>query len=179
MMRKIRLVDYEVDEAMLGSEWDSEKYSLEGFCEILQKLCEEKCLFFEIIPITDSWNGASIGNYEDADYSLWSHKHLGGHFWDFDNCWDNIPWSEAIDRYFEEFDRELLNQISDDDLTEIPEKLRDAIQIKRDSPEKFTREMYQNVYHNLSRKDPEKFEKLSKKFSQKSKLSRIFQQIEF
>lgn len=176
MYKKIELVEYEVDEAMLGSEWDSEKYSLEDFCVVLQEIAEEQCLFFKIVPITNSVNGANH-NYEDADYSLWSYRHLGV-FPRYEYAWDWIDWNLAIDRYFEKYERELLEQISDEDLTEIPEKLRDAIITKRDDPESFTREMYQNIYHNLIRKNPEDFDKIAKKYIQKSKLSRIFHQIE-
>ncbi len=176
MFRKIELVRYEVDEAMMGSDWDSEKYSLEDFCKILQEITEEQCLFFEIIPITDSWNGATH-DYDDSEYSMWSYEHLGV-FPRYEYAWDWIDWEEAINQYFEKFDRDLLNQISNDDLTEIPEKLRNAIITKRDNPDQFTKEMYQNIYHNLIRKNADDFEKIAKKYTQKSKLSRIFQQIE-
>jgi len=176
MFRKIELVRYEVDEAMMGTEWDSEKYSLEEFCEILQKVAEEQCLFFEIIPITDSWNGATH-KYDDPEYSLWSREHLGV-FPRYEYAWDWIDWELALERYYQKYDENLLGEISDDDLTEIPEKLRMAIITKRDNPEKFTRGMYQNIYHNLIRKNPEDFDKIAKKYTQKSKLSRIFHQIE-
>jgi hypothetical protein len=176
-MCKINLIDYEVDEAMLGPEWSEDKYSLEDFCEILQELCEEKCLFFNIVAITDSYNGATH-RFDDADYSLWSHEHLGI-FPHYNYGYDKIPWETAVEKYLENWEREKLSTISNDDLTEIPEKLREAIITKRDNPTQFTKQMYQNIYHNLIRKNADKFEKLSKKYAQKSKLCRIFNQIFF
>jgi len=171
------LIRYEVDEAMLGGEWDSDKYSLSDFCYVLQKLCEERCLFFEIIPIRDSWNGANH-LYEDPDYSSWRMDYLGdGPRYEYG--YDMIPWMDALERYFEEYERGLLSQITDEDLTEVPEKLREAIITKRDHPGDFTREHYQNIYHNLLHKDVAKFEKMSKKYSQKAKLARILQEMTY
>ncbi len=170
MAVKIELIRYEVDEAMLGSDFDSEKYNLKDFCETLQKLCEEQCLFFKIIPILDSYNGASHNyGYFGINYDNWSPH------W---NKSEDIPFWDAYEQYINDYEQDLLNQISEDDLTEIPEKLREAIITKRDKPEDFTKEMYQNIYHNLIHKDVEKFDKFSKKYAQKTKLSRIFNQID-
>jgi len=91
MMRKIELVDYEVDEAMLGEFWNEDGTDdLIDFCNVLQELCKEKCLFFEIIPITDSCNGAT-NNYRRMDTmeQLFYVDEL-------------IPWNEAINKYMED-----------------------------------------------------------------------------
>lgn len=178
-MKKVKLIPdlipFEVDESMLGSEWDSERWSLEDFCETLQAVLNEQCYFFEVIPIKDSWNGAD-NHYDDPTYSIWRIDHgLGDSRFDAYDCADQ--WEEAIERYFTNWESSLLKSIKDEDLTELPDGLRDAIITKRDHPENFTTKMYHNIYHNLLRKSAHHFAKIGKKYEQKAKTARIFQKI--
>ena len=96
-MRKIDVIDYEVDQAMLGSDWDDEIDDFDLFCDILQHEIKKKCLFFNVVSITDSWNGATH-KYEDPEYDTWRYEHLGD-FPRYEFIWDEIPWEEALDMY--------------------------------------------------------------------------------
>jgi len=60
---------HEIDEASMGSEWDGD---LTTFAEILQEVAGDE---WEIVPITDMWNGAKNrdddGNVLDFPEHLW------------------------------------------------------------------------------------------------------------
>jgi len=58
---------YEVDGAMMGSDWDRGPEGLRTFCEILQGLVED----IEIVAITDSLNGAGE-NEVDVPMETWN-----------------------------------------------------------------------------------------------------------
>jgi len=60
------------------------------------------------------------------------------------------------------------------DLTHLPEKLREYVEIYFKEPEKFSKEMYQHLYHSFYRKDIEKFNDIRVKYQQKMKLARFF-----
>jgi len=77
-----------------------------------------------------------------------------------------------------EMQKELLEMISNEDLTEIPTELRRAIITKKDAPEKFTKEMYQNIYHNLLDKGSKFFARKQEEYRQKIKLAKIFEKIQ-
>ncbi len=91
---RIEKIKYEVDEAMLGECWNEDGTDeLVDFCSVLQRLCEEKCLFVEISPITSSWNGANNDpNVYDNNGNLVSVQ------WFF----ENIPFLNALDKYHNE-----------------------------------------------------------------------------
>ena len=76
-----------------------------------------------------------------------------------------------------EIERKMLNKITNEALSEIPEGLRKAIITKRDTPKDFTKEMYQNIYHNLLRKGSKQFEKKALEYKQKAFLAKIFEKI--
>ena len=80
MSTKNEKMVYEVDEAMLGSEWKDE-WELSDFVIILQKLCPE----LEIKGIYDSINGA---NNDPIAQELVS----------------EIVWMQALEQFAEKYD---------------------------------------------------------------------------
>lgn len=64
--------------------------------------------------------------------------------------------------------------IEESDLTHLPEKLKKSIEIFFKDEKNFSKEMYQNIYHNLYNKDLLKFEEIAKKYQQKLKLAQFF-----
>ena len=70
-------------------------------------------------------------------------------------------------------------EITEKDITRIPEKLQIAVKTYFQDHENFTKEMRDNIYHNLFRKDPEKFERIARKYAQKAKLSKFFKNTNF
>ena len=92
---KIEKIIYEVDEAMIGGD---EEINLKEFCNVLQTLCDEKCLFIEIKPIMDSYNGANHSSEIDPEYSIWHYEHFGS--FPSNHIFDQIPWQEALEKYF-------------------------------------------------------------------------------
>ena len=73
-------ITYEVDEAMLGSEWKIE-WDLRDFVNILQELCPE----IEIKGIYDSYNGANNDTIAQESVS-------------------EIVWMEALENFAEKYD---------------------------------------------------------------------------
>ena len=59
---------YQVDEAMLGQEWRGESEGVKEFCEILQDVVGVE---IEIVPITDSCNGANNDDDDIVTESQW------------------------------------------------------------------------------------------------------------
>lgn len=51
---------YEVDEAMMGDRWKGSADALKAFCSRLQDRVGDEV---EIVPITDSYNGANNENH--------------------------------------------------------------------------------------------------------------------
>jgi len=82
-------------------------------------------------------------------------------------------WEKA-DRKLQE---KIIKRIRDEDLTELPEKLREAIITKRDAPENFSKEMYQNIFNNILKKGSRFFTKKANEYMQKAKLAKIFEKI--
>ena len=73
-------ITYEVDEAMLGSEWKDE-WELSDFVNILQELYPE----IEIKGIYDSFNGANNDSIAQESVS-------------------EIVWMEALEKFAEKYD---------------------------------------------------------------------------
>ena len=65
--------------------------------------------------------------------------------------------------------------VEEKDLDEIPEKLKEAILIYFKTPEKLEKKHKENIYHNLLMKKTENFDKIRKKYENKAKLARFFQ----
>ena len=65
--------------------------------------------------------------------------------------------------------------IEEKNLKGIPEKLREAIEIYFKKPRDFNKSHYQNIYHSLYAKKPEKFREIAKKYKNKAILSDFFQ----
>jgi hypothetical protein len=93
-------------------------------------------------------------------------------------CCDESLFMEYWEKADKKIEKELLQQITDDDLTEIPQKLKEAIITKRDNPEQFSKQMYQNVYHNLLKKGTQYFTQKQEEYRQKKKITAIFEKIE-
>jgi hypothetical protein len=64
------------------------------------------------------------------------------------------------------------------EISAIPEKLKGATEKYLNNPEKITKEEYQNIYHNLYRKDPKKLRSLANKYFQKAELAKFFRNID-
>jgi hypothetical protein len=62
---------FQVDEAMLGSEWDPDLYSLSDFCAVLQDVVPD-C---EIVCVTGSYNGASNEGRDVVTDAQWTEAH--------------------------------------------------------------------------------------------------------
>ncbi|MFX0137746.1 MAG: hypothetical protein ACFFDN_29165 [Candidatus Hodarchaeota archaeon] len=69
--------------------------------------------------------------------------------------------------------------IEESDLDMLPEQLKIAIETYFKKPGEFTKEMYQNIYHNIYRKDVKKLSELAKKYTQKAKLAHFFKDTNF
>ena len=65
------------------------------------------------------------------------------------------------------------------EMDEVPEKLREAVEKYFEDPQSISVKEYQNIYHNLYAKDPEKLKRIGKKYLQKAKLSMYFNNIGF
>jgi hypothetical protein len=65
------------------------------------------------------------------------------------------------------------------DLSPLPEKLKMAVKKYLKSPENIDKKQYQNIYHNLYKKDTAYLQALAEKYAQEAKLSRFFKHINF
>ncbi len=61
----------------------------------------------------------------------------------------------------------------------IPEKLRKAVFGFIENPKKISTKSYQNIYHNLYKKDAENFEQIAKKYSQKAQVLKFLKSYGF
>lgn len=71
-------ITYEIDEAMMGSEWKWGTEGLVEFANILQEFVGDE---FEIKPITWAYNGADNGEYA--------------------NVIDDETWNDALEKFLE------------------------------------------------------------------------------
>jgi len=65
------------------------------------------------------------------------------------------------------------------DLEYLPEKLKKSVETFFRNPEKLTKEQYDNIYHNLYRGNLKIFERISKRYRNKLKLSLFFKNTNF
>lgn len=69
--------------------------------------------------------------------------------------------------------------IEEKDLKEIPDALREAIMHYFKDPDNYEKKDYENIYHNLYRKDTNKFKQLGVKYLNKYKLAVFFKNTNF
>ena len=108
---------------------------------------------------------------------------------DNDKCW---PFAE------EGFDTTLMDLIDDywyqdvisnseyrdifyqfNEFSDIPEKLRKAVSDFIENPKGLNTRSYQNIYHNLYKKNVESFEQIAKKYSQKAQVLKFLRSYGF
>lgn len=81
---------------------------------------------------------------------------------------------------FEDFSSQICYPILDQSLLQyLPEKLKEAVETYFKTPTNFTKEMYQNIYHNIYKKDPIKLSERIKRLNAKKELAEFFQNTNF
>lgn len=81
---------------------------------------------------------------------------------------------------FEDYSPQICYPMLDKSLLQyLPEKLREAVEAYFKTPNNFTKEMYQNIYHNIYKKDNSKLSARIKRLSAKKKLAEFFQNTNF
>jgi hypothetical protein len=78
----IKKYTYEVDEAMLGKEFDNvDGEGVVEFCNILQKILDGQEPTIEVNAITDSYNGARFNDVDVGDAWARAEEQLDNKYW--------------------------------------------------------------------------------------------------
>ena len=134
------------------------------FNEIAEKYGFNHIAKYTLISIfQNKYNEIIIAWHDDHDRG-WSINEEG-----FDiNSMDLTDYYWRQDIISDDEFRDIFSQLND--FSTIPEKLRNAVIDFLEHPELLDAKSYQNIYHNLFKKDAEKFEVISRKYHQKAQV---------
>ena len=159
------------------AEFHKESYESEGVDTVLDQIVEHYnftyvAKYTMISVFKNQYNKILIAWHDDDD-SRWSFAEKGFDTSPMDlieDYWyqDVISNSEYRDIFFK------FNEFSS-----IPEKLRKAVLDFIENPKKLSTKSYQNIYHNIYKKDVGNFEQIAKKYSQKAKFLKFLKSYGF
>ena len=159
------------------AEFHQEGYDSEGIDTVLDQIAEHYnfthvAKYTMISVFKNQYNEIVIAWHDDND-KRWSFAEKGFDTTPMDlidDYWyqDVISNSEYRDIFYK------FNEFSG-----IPEKLRKAVFDFIENPKGINTRSYQNIYHNLYKKDVESFEQIAKKYSQKAQILKFLKSYGF
>ena len=158
-------------------EFHQENYNSEGVDTVLDQIAERYgftyvAKYTHISVFKNQYNEILIAWHGDNDRNE-SFSEIG-----FDtSSMDLIEdcWSQGVISNSEY--RDIFYQFND--FSGIPEKLRKAVFDFIENPKGISTKSYQNIYHNLYKKNVESFEQIAKKYSQKAKVLKFLKSYGF
>jgi hypothetical protein len=111
--------------------------------------------------------------WRDYDDSRWSFAEKGFDTSPMDLIEDY--WTQDVISNSEY--RDIFYQINE--FSSIPEKLRKAVFDFIENPKRLSTKSYQNIYHNLYKKDAECFKQIAKKYNQKAQVLKFLKSYGF
>ncbi len=158
-------------------EFHKESYESEGVDTVLDQIAEHYnfthvAKYTMISVFKNQYNEILIAWHSDDD-SRWSFAEEG---------FDTSPMDLIDDYWYQDVIsnseyRDIFYQFNE--FSSIPEKLRKAVFDFIENPKMLNNRSYQNIYHNLYKKNVENFEQIAKKYSQKAQILKFLKSYGF
>ena len=158
-------------------EFHRESYESEGVDTVLDRIAEHYnftyvAKYTVISVFKNQYNEIVIAWHDDND-KRWSFAEEGFDTTPMDLIEDY--WSQDVISNLEY--RDIFSQFNE--FSSIPEKLRKAVLDFIENPKRINVKAYQNIYHNLYKKNVENFEQIARKYFQKAQVIRFLKSYGF